>query len=331
MKLVEERDPEMIAVNMSNSLTIANGLSYTAYFKLTEALGEKYTDRLISAENVITDFRVRRIQREIIAFSNAVEIQRQIMEKALTDIKPGITTREDVGWWAADQLLAQGIPSTFQSATLFLPYMPGVSHSESQSRSENRAFQRGDFLSWDMGVGYLNFGTDIKRNAYILKEGETDVPDGLKLAWERRMKGREIIRKALKVGRSTGESWTNIVRAFEAEGYIHTPSDDRSSQYRDSMNALGDDKRSGFALGLHPTGNTSVSDDASGPYISSYRPDRHHFIVQQNLIFSLEFVINTWVPEWNRRLSINFEDNAIVTDNGVEYLYPYNEKILLVR
>ena len=73
---------------------------------MTEALGEKYTDRLISAENVITDFRVRRIQREIIAFSNAVEIQRQIMEKALTDIKPGITTREDVGWWAADQLLA---------------------------------------------------------------------------------------------------------------------------------------------------------------------------------------------------------------------------------
>ncbi len=331
LKFVKERDPKVIAVNMSNSLTIANGLSHTAYLRLTEVLGEKYTDRLISAENVITDFRVRRIQREIIAFANAVEIQRQIMEEALQNIKPGITTREEVGWWAQDQLLAQGIPPTYQSATLFLPYMPGVSHSESQNQSENRAFQRGDFLSWDMGIGYLNFGTDIKRNAYILKEDETDIPDGLKLAWERGMKGREIIRKTLKVGKNTEESVNNIVRTLEAGGYISTPSDDRTSQYRDSMNALGDDERSGFSLGLHPTGNTSVGDDGAGPYIALYRPDRHHFMIQPNFIFSLEFVINTWIPEWNRRISINFEDNAIVTNNGVEYLYPYNEKIIVVR
>ena len=207
-EFVEERDPKVITVNMSTSLPIANGLSHTAYLKMTKALGEKYTSRLISAENVITDFRVRRVQREIIAFANACEIQRQVMDAALRRIQPGEMSREDVGWWAQDQLLAQGIPPSYEAATLHLPYMPGVSHSEVSDRSETRkpgyVFQRGDYISWDMGIGYLNFGTDFKRNAYILKEGETDIPKGLKHAWNRTIKAREIIRKTFKIGRTAG-------------------------------------------------------------------------------------------------------------------------------
>ena len=31
------------------------------------------------------------------------------------------------------------------------------------------------------------------------------------------------------------------------------------------------------------------------------------------------------------RVRINFEDNAIVTVHGVEWLYPINEKILRIR
>ena len=47
LRLVEERDPRVIAVNMSTSLTIANGLSHTAYLSMTDALGEKYSKRII--------------------------------------------------------------------------------------------------------------------------------------------------------------------------------------------------------------------------------------------------------------------------------------------
>ena len=88
----------MIAVNMSTWLPAADGLSYTQYQRLTKTLGEQYSERLVSSENVLTDFRVRRVQREIIAFANACEIQRQIQESAIRRIKPGISTREDIGW-----------------------------------------------------------------------------------------------------------------------------------------------------------------------------------------------------------------------------------------
>lgn len=334
-KFVEERDPKVIAINMSTWLPIANGLSHTAYLSMTEALGEKYAGRLVSAENVITDFRVRRVQREIIAFANACEIQRQIIDEVLRRIKPGITTREEVGWWAQDLLLAQGIFPSFEAATLHLPYMPGVSHSEVSDRSETwkpgYVFQRGDFLSLDMGIGYLNFGTDFKRNVYILKEGEANVPKGLKHAWDRTLEAREIIRKTFIIGRTAGESLNAIVQALEAGGFVHTPSDDVSSQYRDLLNALGDSDKSGFSIDFHATGNTSVGDVTAGPSIAPWRKDRAHLMVQQNYIFAFEFMVHTWIPEWGKRISISYEDNSIVTEKGIEALYPWHEKIIIIR
>jgi len=335
LKYVEERDPKIIAVNMSTKLPIANGLSHTAYLRMTKALGEKYSSRMVSADDVITDFRVRRVQREIIAFANACEIQRQIMDAALNRIKPGISTREEIGWWAQDQLWAQGLMPSYEAATLHVPYMPGISHSGKSDRSETwdpgYVFQRGDFISWDMGIGYLNFGTDFKRNGYILKEGETDIPKGLKHAWIRTLEAREIIRKTLKIGRTAGESLEVVVQALEAAGFVHTPSDDVSSQYRDLAAALGDSDRSGFTVDFHATGNTSVGDATTGPSMAPYRQDRAHLLMQQNYIFAFEFVVNTWIPEWGKRASISYEDNSIVTEKGVEALYPWHEDIVIIR
>ena len=335
LKFVEERDPKVIAVNMSTTLPIANGLSHTAYLSMTKALGEKYSSRIISAENVITDFRVRRVQSELIAFANACEIQRQIMDKALRRIQPGITTREETGWWAQDQLWELGLLPSYEAATLHLPYMPGVSHSEVSDRSETRqpdyVFQPGDFISWDMGIGYLNFGTDFKRNAYILKDNETNIPKGLKHAWERALEAREIIRRTFKIGLTASESLETIVKALEAGGFVHTPSDDVSSQYRDLMNALGDSDKSGFTIDFHATGNTSVGDVTTGPSIAPFRKDRAHLTVQQNYIFAFEFVVNTWIPEWGKRVSVSYEDNSIVTEKGIEALYPWHEEIVIVR
>jgi Xaa-Pro aminopeptidase len=257
------------------------------------------------------------------------------MDAGLRKIQPGVTSREDVGWWAQDQLLAQGIPPSYEAATLHLPYMPGVSHSEVSDRSETRkqgyVFQRGDYISWDMGIGYLNFGTDFKRNAYILKEGETDIPKGLKHAWDRTLKAREIIRKTFKMGRTAGESLKAIVRALEAGGFVHTPSDDISSQYRDLMNALGNSDKSGFSIDFHATGNTSVGDITAGPSIAPWRKGRAHLLVQQNYIFAFEFMVHTWIPEWGKRVSISYEDNSIVTEKGVEALYPWHDTIMIIR
>jgi Xaa-Pro aminopeptidase len=328
-KHVSERDPKRIAVNMSEALTQADGLSATGHKKLSVLLGDKYARRLVSADNVITDFRVRRVQAEIVAFAKACEIQRLIMEEALAGIKPGITTREQIGWWAADQLLAQGIEPSYFGLDL-----PGVSHSEVSRPAETArpdyVFQRGDLVSWDWGIHYLNFGTDYKRKAYLLREGETKLPDSVQKAWDRGLLAREIIRKTLVPGRTAGETLKLLVAALQKEGFVYTPFED-TDRDKEIIQAMGDSDRPGISLDCHCVGNTGNSEVAEGPAMAPFRPYRAHLPVQPNNLIAFEFIVHTWIPEWKTRLAINFEDNALVTVRGVEALYPRNDQMILVR
>jgi Xaa-Pro aminopeptidase len=327
-EFIAQRDPKRIAINMSESLTHADGLSHTGYKRLVKLIGEKYAKRLVSSEDVITDFRVRRVQTEIIAFAKACEIQRLIMEAALKRIEPGVTTREELGWWANDQLLAQGIEPSY-----FGVGMPGLNYSESdrsETRKPNYIFQRGDLISWDWGIHYLNFGTDYKRKAYILKEGETALPPNIQKAWDRGLKAREIIRKTFKPGNTAAETLKSDSRALEDAGFIYTPFED-TDRDREIVQSLGNEEKPGFSIDCHCVGNTGNSEIAVVPSMAPFRQPRGHLLIQPNNLIAFEFIVHTWIPEWGTRLAINFEDNALVTPNGVEALYPRNDKMILIR
>ena len=95
---------------MSTSSGVADGLTHTGYLRLVNDLGTKYAERLVSAEQVITDFRDRRAISEIIAYGQLCEMTRQIIEKALSNeiITPGVTSVEEVGWRLVEQVQALG-------------------------------------------------------------------------------------------------------------------------------------------------------------------------------------------------------------------------------
>ena len=42
---------------------------------------------------------------------------------------------------------------------------------------DDRIIQPGDVMMIDWGVQLMNFGTDVKRVAYVLKPGETDAAE----------------------------------------------------------------------------------------------------------------------------------------------------------
>lgn len=90
---IVERDPKRIGVNMSDKISVANGLSYTGYFRLAETLGEKYAGRMVSVEKLIADFRSRRVASEIAFFAGVGELTRELLERALSNevIIPGET------------------------------------------------------------------------------------------------------------------------------------------------------------------------------------------------------------------------------------------------
>ena len=106
-EFVAERDPKTIALNYSEYIAGADGLTYSYYQQLVEILGEPYVSRFVSSEKLITDFRSRRVASEIAAFAQLGDISRRIAERALSNevITPGVTTLEDVAWWMKEQFL----------------------------------------------------------------------------------------------------------------------------------------------------------------------------------------------------------------------------------
>ena len=333
---VLNRDPNTIAINTSDWLTVADGISHSSFLKITKLLGEKYSSRIVSAENLITDFRNRRTPQEIALYKDICEIARKLMERALSNevIIPGKTSREDVGWWMEDQLASQGMKATFSRT------MPHVTHSDTSKRSDcwkrDYIIQKGDLIVYDFGINFMNYGTDIKRTAYVLNDGETKVPEGMQKGWDRALKAREAIKGQIKVGQTAGEALKKIGDALQQAGFTYLPlTINPMKKAPTSMEApenLEDREKSEVSIDCHCVGNSGNSQVASGPAIAGFRPDKAHLVIKPNHFFAFEFITYTPNPEWNyRKVRISIEDDAIVTDNGVEWLYLPNEIIILIH
>ena len=340
---VAERDPKTIAINTSDWLAVADGISHSQYVKLEKILGAKYSARIVSAENVITDFRVRRTLREVSGMTNALEAHRQILERSLTSeiITPGVTTLEDVGWWVREQLFKRGLTGGFETG-IAIPRILYSAMSEPIDPPDVRwwihhndyVLHRGDFMAYDISVLYLDyFETDYKRNAYIMREGETSVPESIQYAFDKALEAQKIIRQNIKVGQTAGETLEVVVSALEDADFIRIPFNDiGTDDYVLIQKVLANTDKSGFFLDLHVQGISGGSLVPVGPSVSPFRSDRNHLKIQENHFFSLEYQVHTNFPERpGFQISINIEGNHVVSSRGVEWLHPPNEKILLIH
>src|SRR5262249_48615635 len=73
-QFVEKRDPKSIAIDTSDWLAEADGMSHTSYLQLMKILGSKYAGRTVSSEKLVSDFIVRRTLNEVAAQANALEL-----------------------------------------------------------------------------------------------------------------------------------------------------------------------------------------------------------------------------------------------------------------
>ncbi len=316
-KFVSKRDPKRIAINMSEKLAVADGISHTDYLRLVEILGKKYAERLASAEKLIADFRSQRVDSEIAAFANACEITRGILERALSNevITPGVTTLKDVSWWIKENHFSQGFGYTLSMPAVFIRYPDGH-----EIQSTDHVIQRGELLQIDWGVNFGNFQTDIKRIAYVLREGETAVDPVIQNAFETALKVRDIIRNNIKPGRTGTETLEILYKKVEEAGFVPMEVEDETTD-PDSIEVN---------IGSHAVGNLA---HCAGPAIWIEEPWLVEFTIQPTNLFAFEFNTYVPVPEWGKgkKVYIALEDDIIVTENGVEYIYPVTDRILLIR
>jgi len=313
---VEERNPQTIGLNISKYIGGADGLSHSGYLELSEILGEVYVDRFVSAEKLVSDFRSRRVASEIAAFAEACELSYTIAEKALSNavITPNKTTLEEVAWWMKEQLHKHNLNSSFGMPSVYVTGVRGII-----ALSNDRIIQRGDVLTIDWGVGLMNMYTDMKRMAYVLDEGETKVPDGIINAFDQGVAVRSIIKQNIKPGVTAKEAEDAVYEALLKAGFNKMK----------GFNKFTDGDKTDVIIGCHSVGNWG---HGVGPSIAFFNPKRLEYEIKPSNLLSIELFAYTKIPEWGgAKLRVALEDDAVITDRGVEWIYPINPKVQVIK
>jgi len=325
-KFVAERNPKRIGIDIATEIGTADGLSYSLHEELVRELGPQWAQRLVSAEKLVSDYRSRHVEAELVAFAKAGEWSRLIAERALSNevISPGKTSLAEVAWWMREQLFKNNLESSFGTPSVYV-LGPGAGHPV----SDDHIIQPGELLAIDWGVKFEGFYTDMKRLAYVLKPGETAVPQGVQHAFERARAVRDMIYRTVKPGISAGEALKKLndtVRAMpgyfvDAKWPSYTP---------EGRGGLSPDPQlTDIFVGSHSTGDFG---HGSGPSMADFNPLRMTYTLTPTNLFSVEFFSFTVIPEWgSRKVTLPLEDDAVLTDRGLEWVYPPNSHVLLIH
>jgi len=312
---VKSRDPKTIGLNMSEQIGPADGLSVTMLAHLKKTLGEPYAARFVTAEKLVADYRSHRVAAEIVAFGEAAGIAIQLTERALSNevITPGKTTLEDVAWWLQDRLLDRALGSEFDMPSVYVTGPAGI-----VATSSTRIIQPGDVMMIDWGVQLMNFGTDVKRVAYVLKPGETAPPKSIQAAFDKALAVRAVVKKAIKVGVRADETMKRMDAALQAAGFGVI-----------EFNRPNQDDKTDVTYGFHPVGNTGHD---IGPSLTTWQPFQSTFVMHAQHMFSFEYFAYSPIAEWGgAKLRIPIEDDAILTDAGIQFLHPANYRLLVIK
>ena len=319
-EFVAERDPQTIAVNYSDFLPVADGITHTQYLKLEKILGPTYSKRIVSAEHVINDFLVRRTSREVAAQVEVLALARQRVLELLSNVVPGETTGREAH--------ARVLYSTVSDRT--------------ETDSRDYVLQRGDlfYSGSDAGGSYMDFDIDTKTYAYILRDGETEVPAFIQEVYDLAIAGQWIMRPHMRVGMTAGESLAAMVKAMEEAGYIYTPFADKGADdYKMVQKVLANTDKPGFSIDNHSMGNNNVDTQevewdirTEGASMGPFRTFTHHLKIQENHLFAFEYMVHKNIAERpGYPLAFNISNPQIVSSRGVEFIQPPNEGIVLIR
>jgi hypothetical protein len=160
----------------------------------------------------------------------------------------------------------------------------------------------------DVGLASLGLKTDTQRNGYVLADGETAAPAGLRDALHVGNRMQDLTTAALQVGRTGNEVLATARAAAAAEGidvdvYSHP-------------------------LGVHGHG--------AGPAIGQWDAQdgvrgAGDYPVHPDTAYALELAVRRTVPEWGGQcVRMALEQGIALTFDGVEYLDGRQTELILI-
>jgi len=305
--VIEERNPKVIAINRSTVFAFSDGLTSGELKGMSAALGDTWTARFKDAEALPLELIASRLPEEEVFFKKMQELVWSMTQTMFSNqvIKPGTTKTSDLVWWWRQQVNDQGLDTWFQ---------PSVSVQRKGATAEqigsDPVIQPGDVLHCDVGITVARLNTDTQHNAYVLKPGETDPPEGLRRALANANVLQDIVVSELRPGRTGNEILAASLAAMKAKNINGTVYS--------------------HPIGLHGHG--------AGPLIGLWDyqegvPGRGDAKVIPSMWYSIELQATTPVPEWDGQAvrMAQEEDVIIGADGKVRWALQRQDKLFLVK
>lgn len=308
-KLVDEKKPRTIAVNVSQTHAFSDGLSQGEWEQLAAALGP-WTSRVVRAEGLALDYIDIRVPEMLPTYRQMMAISHALIARAFSSevIKPGVTTTDDVVWWLRQRVNDMGLGEWFPPSVSV--QRPGQGAASVIAEHAAIVIQRGDHLHTDFGIYAMGLATDTQHVGYVLKEGEVDAPEGLRRALLNSNRLQDIVLERMKAGRSGNEVLADSLAAMKAAGLSGT-------------------------VYSHPIGDHG---HGAGPLIGLWDrqqgvPGRGDVPILPSTWFSIELEARTAVPEWNGQevRSAQEEDAAIDANGAISWVRERQTKYHLVN
>ena len=305
-RMVRERDPGRIAVNISHEHNFADGLSAGEWEQMEEALGAELAARVVREPLLAIEYLAMRVPAMTPVYRKMQTIVHEIIATAFSDvvIVPGQTTTDDVVWWMRQRVHNLGLGSWFQPSISV--QRRGVSIADGVAP----VIERGDVLHCDFGLVALGLATDTQHMAYVLREGETEAPAGLRKALANSNRLQDILLEETRVERTGNEILASVLETMRSEGLNGT-------------------------MYTHPIGDHG---HGAGPLIGLWDyqtgvPGRGDPYVIPGMWFSTELQVTTPVPEWDGQpVRMAQEEEAEITADGeIRWMLRRQTELHLVR
>jgi Xaa-Pro aminopeptidase len=288
-EVVSDRDPENIVLNIDDVWAFSDGLGAGEREALEEALGPEYVGRVKRVPELAMEYISIRVPEMMPRYRKVEETVHAIISQAFSNavITPGETTTEDVVWWLRQKVVDLGMQTWFQ---------PSVSVQRAgEVPSEGPVvIQPGDLLWTDFGVVAMGLHTDTQHLGYVLREGETEVPEGLRACMADSNRMQDIQLSTMEPGRTGNEALKAAQEIMAREGITGT-------------------------LYSHPIGDHG---HGAGPLIGRWDnqdgvPGRGDAKIRPSTWFSIELQATKAIPEWGgKEASCRQEEEAWLDEDG---------------
>lgn len=309
-QILDEADPDRIALNYSDVYALADGLTYSEQRDFLQAMPLRLRDRVVSSEAVAVGWLETRTAAEMTTYKTVMEIAHGIIAEGFSSdvITPGVTSTEDLEWWFRQRVNDLGLQTWFHTSI----EVERSDRSKQEIAANNldpSLLLRGDHVHIDFGISYLNLQTDTQQNAYILREGETDVPASLQLALQKGNELQDILTSNFQVGR-TGNDILRHTRQQAQERGI------------------------GPIIYTHPIG---LHGHAAGTTIGMWDkqegvPGSGDYAMQPNTAYSIELTALVEIPEWSREpMRMKLEEDGFFDGRQFNYIAPRQTEYHIIQ